>query len=246
MWRSGERRPFADEDKVLGNENILHIGGRWSWIYSLSLWKWLNRIKWDSTTLRPRYPLFYIVRFRRLLFFHVSLTILFILRHKGSCQRLQAVIGLAELVAKISRNLEKEGEERSFRVRSERPLFSPTNNLFWSRRWRFSLSFAVISPSSWLIYSVKNVSIYSRIRARVFSPFLLKRKARAETLFRSCLRSLLLSFLPSSLASSFLSLSISSSSFWTWWAWAIMLTFCMLDSFSTLVVTLPCLIELRS
>jgi hypothetical protein len=28
MWRSGERGPFADEDEVLGSENILHIGGR--------------------------------------------------------------------------------------------------------------------------------------------------------------------------------------------------------------------------
>lgn len=44
-------------------------------------------------------------------------------------------------------------------------------------------------------------------------PFLLERKARAETLFRSWRRSLLLSFLPSSLLSRRSSSSMSSSSF---------------------------------
>lgn len=73
-------------------------------------------------------------------------------------------------------------------------------------------------------------------------PLRLDRKALAETLFLSCLRSLLLSFFPSSLASNLSSSSISSSSLRMRWAWDMWSWELSLSSLPTLL----CLIELSN
>ena len=48
----------------------------------------------------------------------------------------------------MSRKPEKEGEERSIRVRSERRVFSSSKARFWERRSVFSFTLVAISPSS--------------------------------------------------------------------------------------------------
>lgn len=52
-----------------------------------------------------------------------------------------------------SRKSEKEGEERSMRVRSDRRLFSSIKARFWARKSPFSVTLPAISLSSWVMYS---------------------------------------------------------------------------------------------
>lgn len=112
-----------------------------------------------------------------------------------------------------ARKVEKASDERSIRVRSVRRVFSWISASFCARRSSASLTLAATSPSSCPMYSSQESANAQKAMLDGNVPFLLDRKALAETLFLSWRRSLLLSFFPSSLANNLSSSSMSSSSF---------------------------------
>ena len=124
---------------------------------------------------------------------------------------LECVERLSLLIS--ARKAEKASDARSIRVRSVNRVFSATNASFCARKSSASLALAATSPSSCPIYSSQELASVQNATSEDNVPFLLDRKALAETLFLSWRRSLLLSFLPSSLASNLSSSSMSSSSF---------------------------------